>query len=257
VITKHPGGKACVGKSRERGGQCRPAADPPVVDGRDRASHPPAVSRVLIMAQDPAWRGERIGDRERDAVVAMLQQAVSDGRLGLDELDGRMETVMRARTFADLEPAIFDLSGRSLPPALPGLGSLMRRPVSPGYSPDDPLRLDGAAKRVGVWTVPPFIRINQGSRWAKLDFQRAVTDAAVIDIDVVGGAGWILLILPVGWAADVDRLSIGWGSASVQVPREPAAGKPILAVHGSVGAGRIRLRTPKRRDRRIAERSRH
>ena len=125
---------------------------------------------------------------------------------------------------------------------------------APGYSRDDPLRLDGAEKRLGVWRAPPFIRINYGSRWVRLDFERATIDSSVIDIDVVGVAGWILLVLPAGWAADVDRLATGWGSTSVKVPREPAAGKPLLVLHGSVGAGRLRLRTPSRRDRRISRR---
>ena len=132
---------------------------------------------------------------------------------------------------------------------------LTRRPTPPGYSRDDLLRLDGAEKRLGVWRAPPFIRINHGSRWVRLDFERATFDSSVIDIEVIGGAGWILLVLPAGWAADVDRLVTGWGSTSVKVPREPAAGKPLLVIHGSVGAGRVRLRNPSRRDRRLSERT--
>jgi hypothetical protein len=86
---------------------------------------------------------------------------------------------------------------------------------------------------------------------------RPLTDSPVIDIHVIGGAGWILLVLPAGWTADMDRLSIDWGTTSVKVPREPAAGKPLLVIRGSVGAGRLRLRTPNQRDRRIAERRRN
>ncbi len=58
------------------------------------------------MAQDPLPQALRIGDRERDAVVAVLQRATADGRLSLAELDGRLEVAMRARTYADLEPVI-------------------------------------------------------------------------------------------------------------------------------------------------------
>lgn len=190
-------------------------------------------------------------------MIARLQQAAADGRLSLAELDSRLEVAMSARTYADLEPVIVDLIDGSLSLELSGAGLPSRRPTPPGYSRDDPLRLDGAAKRLGVWAVPPFICINHGSRWVKLDFQQATTVSTVIDIHLIGGAGWILLVLPAGWAADVDRLSTGWGTTSLKVPREPATSKPLLVIHGSVGAGRLRLRTPNRRDRRIAKRSRH
>ena len=80
-----------------------------------------------------------------------------------------------------------------------------------------------------------------------------MTDSPVINIHVIGGAGWILLVLPAGWTARhgpaVDRLGHHVG----EVVREPAAGKPLLVIRGSVGAGRLRLRTPNQRDRRIAE----
>ena len=54
------------------------------------------------MAQDPPPRALRIEDREREAVVAVLQQAAADGRLSMAELDSRPEVAMRARTYADL-----------------------------------------------------------------------------------------------------------------------------------------------------------
>ena len=193
------------------------------------------------MTQDPPPRELRIGDRERDVVVGMLQQAAADGRLSLAELDNRLAVAMRARTYSDLEPVIIDLAGGLLSLELSGAGPATRRPTLPGYSRDDPLRLDGAEKRLGVWRAPPFIRINHGSRWVRLDFERATIDSSVIDIEVIGGAGWILLVLPAGWAADLDRLATGWGSTSVKVPREPAAGKPLLVIHGSVGSSKVDL----------------
>jgi hypothetical protein len=63
------------------------------------------------MAQDhPAAANIRVGDRERDAVAAMLQKAGADGRLSMEELDNRLEAALRARTYADLDPLVADLS---------------------------------------------------------------------------------------------------------------------------------------------------
>jgi hypothetical protein len=135
----------------------------------------------------------------------------------------------------------------------PGVGLQTQR-ATPGYSQDDPLRLDGAAKRLGRWTAPPFIRINHGSRWVKLDFQRAKVDSTVIDIEVIGGAGWILLVVPTGWAADVDRLSTGWGhyvgeGTARAGHRQAASRDPRFRRRRAPEAT-----DPSRRDRRIAAR---
>lgn len=210
----------------------------------------------MIMGEQTQPSARRIGDRERDAAASLLQQAVSDGRLTVEELDSRLAVVMDAKTYADLEPVVVDLAEGPSSLELFGSRPMTNRPAPAGYSADDPLVLDGSAKRVGTWTVPPYIRVDQGTRWARLDFQLATTESSVIDIDMIAGAGWVLFVLPPGWAADLDRLLVGSGGISVKVPREPARGKPLLLIHGSVGAGRLRLRTPNRRDLRRAERSR-
>jgi len=194
----------------------------------------------------------RVGDRERERVVAVLQRAVADGRLTMAELDDRLALALQARTRADLQPLVEDLD-RTAPRPGNQVSALAAELAAPGYSRADPLRLDGGSRRLGVWTVPPFLRVDQESRWLTLDFQVAVpesSDAGVIDVEMVGGAGWVLLVLPDGWAADVARLAVGWGSTSVKVPLEPAPDAPLLVVHGAVGAGRLRIRHPAPRDRR-------
>src|SRR4029450_10160368 len=85
------------------------------------------------MGQDPSPAGNiRIGDRERDAVAAVLQEAAGDGRLSMAELDGRVAAALpgaagngrlgvaeladrlaaafQAKTYADLDPLVADLS---------------------------------------------------------------------------------------------------------------------------------------------------
>jgi hypothetical protein len=200
------------------------------------------------MAQDPAPRGNiRIGYRERDAVAALLQEAAADGRLDMDELDERLSVALQAKTYAELDPLVADLSVE-----LPWQSqALVRPPVQgpppPGYSREDPLRLDGAMsveKRQGVWTVPPFMRLNQGVGGVKLNCLEATPAAPVIEVEVIPGAGTIVLVLPEGWAVDTDRLAKSWGSKSVKVTREPAPGKPLLVFYGSLGMGSFKVRPP-------------
>jgi Domain of unknown function (DUF1707) len=215
------------------------------------------------MAQDPPRSGAgsiRIGDRERDAVATVLQQAAADGRLSMAELDDRLDAALQAKTRGDLDPLVADLSVE-LPSQQSGGQSQAQRPRAAGYSREDPLRLDGGMssdKRRGVWTMPPFIQINQGVGSVKLNCLEATPAAQLIEIQVVGGAGSIVLVLPDGWAVDADRLSKSWGSKKVRVPRDPAPGKPLLVIYGSLGMGSLKVRPPNKLDqRRIAGTNHH
>ena len=208
------------------------------------------------MTQDPSPANIRIGDHERDAVAALLQKAAVDGRLSMEELDDRLEAALKAKTYADLDPLVADLSAELPSQALSRGWQPPQGPPPPGYSRDDPLRLDGGTgteKRRGVWTVPPFILINQGLGSVKLNFMQANPAAQLIDVQVTGGAGSIVLVLPEGWAVNADRVSKGWGSKSVKVQREPAPGKPLLLLYGSLGMGSLKARPPSRLElRRVA-----
>ena len=61
-----------------------------------------------------AWRGGdkprmRVGDADRQRVVAELQRHYVDGRLTSDELSDRVDQALAARTEADLAPLLADL----------------------------------------------------------------------------------------------------------------------------------------------------
>lgn len=212
----------------------------------------------------------RVGHAERDAIAAILQEAAADGRLGMDELDQRLETALQAKTYGDLEPLVADLSA-DLPwrPNRPAAGSApvpyaatpyaAPGPPPPGYSREDPLRLDGGVsseKRDGVWVVPPFLRISSGVGSVKLNCLQATVVAPVIEVEVVGGAGSVLIIVPDGWAVNDDRLGKSFGSKTIKVPSVPQPGQPVLVLYGSVGMGSFKIRPASARERRKASGSR-
>jgi TM2 domain-containing membrane protein YozV len=64
----------------------------------------------------------RASDAQRDAVADVVRTAVADGRLGLDEIDSRLQQVYDAKTHGELTHVISDLV-RYQPP--------MRLPVRP------------------------------------------------------------------------------------------------------------------------------
>ena len=112
----------------------------------------------------------RVGNAERSAAVAELQQAAVDGKLTPDELTERSALAQAARTYADLDALLGDLR----PPAPPvQLQPVQSYPVTgyrgssdptapPGWSPHDPLLINAGftgAKRTGPWEVPPFLQV--------------------------------------------------------------------------------------------------
>jgi hypothetical protein len=56
----------------------------------------------------------RASDADRDAVAERLRQAAVEGRLEPDELEERLHTALRARTYGDLDPLVSDLPRRSV-----------------------------------------------------------------------------------------------------------------------------------------------
>lgn len=123
----------------------------------------------------------------------------------------------------------------------------------PGYVPHDPLQISAGGsgiKKEGVWTVPPYLSIHGDFGSVRLDFRRAEVSSRVIWVQVSGGAGSIVLILPEGWAAQLDRLTPGWGSRKSTVAEEPVGNNPVLVLSGSAGMGSIRVRYPTPRDER-------
>jgi hypothetical protein len=76
----------------------------------------------------------------------------------------------------------------------------------------------------------------------RIDCLQALAAAEVIDLEVQAVAGTVVLVLPDGWAANVDGLGKGIGTIKVKVPGVPAPGCPLFIVHGSVGMGTFKAR---------------
>jgi hypothetical protein len=54
----------------------------------------------------------RASDADRDAVAERLRQAAVEGRLDADELEQRLHTALRARTYGDLDRLLRDLPAK-------------------------------------------------------------------------------------------------------------------------------------------------
>ena len=90
--------------------------------------------------------------------------------------------------------------------------------------------------------VPGFLRLSASLGSIKLDCRLATTEFPVVDVEVVPSAGSVVIIVPEGWAADIDRVGRGIGSAKSTVAEQPSTGCPLLVLRGSVGLGSVTVR---------------
>ncbi len=203
----------------------------------------------------------RIGHAERERAVETLREAAADGRLTLEELDERLESALGARTRGDLRRLLGDLVAPTQIETVVSPPLVRAHETAPGWSWQDPLvllaRWDDIL-RAGPWEVPPFLEVTPLASNIKLDLVDARTQAQVIDIHMLGGAGDLVLVLPEGWAADVSRIDKGLGSVKTSVPSQPQGGRPLIIVRGKTSLGDIKVRPPnwwdtRQRNRRLAK----
>jgi hypothetical protein len=180
----------------------------------------------------PQNRELRLSDADRERVVGWLNTAVTEGRLTLVEFEDRVDAVLRAKTYADVEPHLADLPVGTAPGARPARELVELRNVA------------SSLKRGGRWAVPRRLVVRNKAGSVKLDFADALIDHPVVEIELDVLAGSALLILPDGATADIDDVQMIAGSAKSKVPSsyDMSGGRPRFVVTGSQKAGSLTVR---------------
>lgn len=183
-------------------------------------------------------RDLRMSDADRERVVGWLKSAVSEGRLTLGEFEERVDGVLRAKTYGEIEQYVHDLPMVS--------GQQTNAPA-----PREIVELRAVAsslKRRGRWTVPRRLVVRSKAGSVKLNFADAVISYPVVEIELEVLAGSTELILPDGATADVDDVMMYAGSTKSRVPASydaPDQG-PRFVVTGSNKAGSLKVRYQRR-----------
>lgn len=181
----------------------------------------------------------RIGHAERDRTAEVLREAAGLGRIDLDELDERLGRAYAARTQPELDALVADLVPAGAASSSPAVLD------APGYRPDDPLVLaagGGSVKRKGRWELPPWVKVSPALGSVLVDCREAVVTGPVVEVEVIGSVGSATIVVPEGWAANVDRVRPGLGTLKNKLPPTPAPGAPTLVIRGQLGAGTVTLR---------------
>jgi hypothetical protein len=183
-------------------------------------------------------RDLRMSDADRERVVGWLKAAVSEGRLTLGEFEERVDGVLRAKTYGEIEQYVHDLP----------MVSAQRAPAPVPREVVELRTVASSLKRRGRWTVPRRLIVSSKAGSVKLNFADAVIAYPVVEIELDVLAGSTELVLPDGATADVDDVMVYAGSTKSRVPSSydaPDSG-PRFVVTGSNKAGSLKVRYQRR-----------
>ena len=183
----------------------------------------------------------RASDADRERIVAVLTDAVTDGRLTLQEHEERVERVWAARTLADLAELTVDL----LPPESQPF-NMDSRPVTAFFRTET---------RGGRWVVPSQVPVTSLGGTVSMDLCEALLQSRHMVVQLAVMAGTVNLTVPEGvrivTAPDARVRSF---RNEVRLPpgaTDFAPDAPVIELAGFVFGGKVVARSPKRPRRRL------
>jgi hypothetical protein len=162
----------------------------------------------------------------------LLERAVAEGMITLDEFTERYDAALAARTRGELNAVVADL-----PLAAPA-------PQRPAVAPEELRGWMSSIVRRGQWTVTPTLRLNTRLCSTTLDFTSAVLPSRVVEILVDDYCSSTEIIVPTAATADLNGVNAVAGSATVKVRTSPPSDQLHLVVRGRVRMGSVTVRHP-------------
>lgn len=182
------------------------------------------------MSTRQAPRDLRASDADRDRVLALLAEAMSDGRLTPDEHAERVQRACTARTLGELADLTADLVVASAQPVRLDGG----RVISGIFGP---------AKRDGRWVVPEVLTVTAMFGEVEVDVTQAILQARHVQILATVIGGRLRLVVPDGVSVVVTApLVLGRRRGGTPLPAGTET--PVIEVKGLVLGGEIIVRTP-------------
>lgn len=172
----------------------------------------------------------RASDADRERVAELLHEAVTDGRLTLEEHSERIEGVYRARTLGELTAFTRDLLPEEQQPFRVDAQSLVA--------------LFGSQRRDGRWVVPAKLPVAALFGTVELDLRQAILQRKHITLDVSALCGRLRLIVPDGVAVRVTGRTV-LATARDGRPQHPQEG-PVVEVTGTLLLGSVKVIRPRR-----------
>ena len=175
----------------------------------------------------------RASDADRTAVTQILEHAVGQGMLTLDEYTERVDVVLVARTRRELDTVIADLPHVRTHAA-----------AAPATEPHVLSSWMSSMSRKGQWTAPARLRLATRMCSTTLDFTSAVLQSPVVHIDIDDYFSSTELVLPDGATADLNGVTNLGSSTTVKVNTSPPSRRLHVVVTGRVRFGSLTARHP-------------
>lgn len=182
---------------------------------------------------DAAGDDLRASDGEREYVIDLLQRAVGQGMLDLDEFGERTDIALAAKTRADLNRVLLDLPIRD-------------EPIRPDTGDVEVLRSTlSEVTRRGNWRVPSRLIVISRLGSTRLDFTEAEFAGHRVDIELAVTGGSVHLLVP----PTTEVLTTAVATIGSQImdlrPAAPGMGGPTIVLSGKVRAGEVSIRRPR------------
>ncbi len=165
---------------------------------------------------EPA-KGILASDAERDETLATLNDATAEGRLTLEELVGRVDTVLKARTRRELTALTSDLPVQA---AAADRAKPTRWLVG----------ILGGMDRAGRWRVARRCRIVNIMGGCDLDLRGATVEDRDTEIVVFSLMGGSTIVVPEGLDVDLGGVAILGGNSLESPGVAPTADAPSVRV---------------------------
>jgi Domain of unknown function (DUF1707)/Cell wall-active antibiotics response 4TMS YvqF len=172
----------------------------------------------------------RASDADRDRVLVLLAEAMSDGRLTADEHADRVQRAFSARTLGELAELTADLAVPSAQPVRLDGGKVIAG-------------IFGPARRDGRWVVPENLTVTAMFGEVEVDFTQAILQVSRVQLYATVFGGKLRLIVPDGVSVVVSgHMVLGRKRGGTPPPAGPDM--PVIEVRALVLGGELTVRTP-------------
>lgn len=179
----------------------------------------------------------RASDADRDRYAVVLQEAYAQGRLTRVEYDERLDAVLNAKTYSELEPLVADLPAENLPVPRPPHAAV------PVASPGPPMvAVFSTVERKGVWSLPEDNNAVAVFGTVELDLRQAQLQARDTVIRAYAIFGSVEVVVPPAMTVLVDGVGVFGDFKRAGEQAAPVADAPVVRVSGLALFGSVAVK---------------